>query len=113
MPFAKVPGAGECKLYRRGHTLHPIQARLAWESDSISGCVLSIVDDIVTVASDDGLQEFQHHRIDQIRRAVATIGPSVELRSHGVLSFGTAAIFSVKVNDGVPVGACRLASLNA
>lgn len=108
MPFAKIPGPGECELYRRGHTLHHIQARLAWETDFVTGHVLSIDDGIVTVATEDAVLEFQHHQIDQIRRAVDLYGPEVEVRDKGVLSFGIVAIFSVKVHDGSPIGPCRI-----
>lgn len=70
--------------------------------------MLSIDDGIVSVATDEAVLEFQHHWIDQIRRAVDLYGPEVEVRSKGVLSFGMIEIFSVKVHDGSPIGPCRI-----
>lgn len=110
MPFAELPGPGGCWLYTPGHTIHFIQARLAWgkgEPDPQIGEIISIEDGLITVALDSGVSQFQNHNLDAVRQAVKAYGRMAEVRSRGILALNVFEKFCVRPYDGSPLDPCK------
>src|SRR5665811_265161 len=113
MPFVEVPGINGCAIYRPGHAVHFIQARLSWEAAQRQapeiGQIFAIEDGLITVVLEDGVRHFQNHDLVKVRQAVAEYGRTAAIQTHGILKIGEFAKFCVKVADGEPLDRCRRA----
>ena len=75
-----------CGLFRVGHDLHPIQCRLAWQRPWSVVTVAAEADGWMTIATEDGTLRRWSHQPRAVEQRIADHGPTMELRSGGVLA---------------------------
>ena len=88
-PVRSNPSLRHCGLYRPGHEVHYIQAKLSFEdTDSRpAGRLLEVGDDgVLLVETDNGVQRLWNHDPAGIRAIWKRMGDEVELRAKGMLS---------------------------
>ena len=102
-----------CALYKYGHTVHFIQAKLAFrERDlGIDGVVVSVSREVITIRTDDGdCKRFRNHDPERLVSIMATFGNRVVILRQGVLGLpheeGSLFCFSVLEDLGVPLEPC-------
>ena len=73
----------DCALYTHGHCVHPIQARLGWETDPATRTQATVTDltydGWITLDADGTTRRYWNHDLAAIRRAVAASGGRAEL----------------------------------
>ena len=106
------PITRRCALYTPGHSVHPIQARLAWQNPAayVRGEVLDI-DDAIVVATEDGdVRRFRNHDLDRFAKIVLDVGPGMTLCAKGVLRVdrpdGGGFMFCAAPDVGESLGPC-------
>ena len=86
---AAAPVPRRCHRYCAGHSVHPIQARLACCDDArqpVEGVVLDISSGVISVRTGDGLRRFRNHETGLLRHVLEESGSRVLLRSRGILA---------------------------
>jgi hypothetical protein len=91
-PAEAVPGPIDhsvCALYKPGHQVHFIQAKLGWEGDPAkyrNGTLLSVQDDgWITVGVEGEVLRFWNHEPERARRCFEESGGRVGLPGHALL----------------------------
>ena len=104
----------QCGLYTPGHQVHWIQARLARTQvkPQLPGLIVSVDDDVVVVATEDGVYRWLHHDMVRLRRAVDEVGPAATWVGYGLLRLseardGSVPMFHVRLDDGTSCEPCR------
>jgi hypothetical protein len=92
----------KCALYRPGHQVHFIQAKLSWEGDPLkyrSGSLVSVEDDgWITVEVDGAEVRVWNHEPARARHRIEAAGGLVVLREPHILATPSAdgnALFSI------------------
>ena len=101
-----------CALYTPGHSVHFIQARLAWSnSRAFVPCeVLTVDEDVIFVVTEMGdVRRFRNHDLERFVTIVQDFGPHGTLCDQGVLRVEHdrgGFMFCVKPDGGDPLGPC-------
>ena len=84
-----LPPVKPCRLYLPGHHVHPIQAKLAFQSEPTQATILKVRDKLVTLKINDRIVTARNHRSENLKQALLKSREPLHvwLYDHYVMSF--------------------------